>query len=64
MNIGEAMRIVLSGPGNIEYHFNELLQISKEDLDEHILNITRVLLNDELVLLPDKGISLEIAKKI
>jgi hypothetical protein len=63
MNIGEAMRIVLSGPGNIEYHFNELLQISKEDLDEHILNITRVLLNDELVLLPDKGISLEIAKK-
>ena len=63
MNIGEAMRIVLSGPGNIEYHFKELLQISKEDLDRHILNITRVLLNDELVLLPDKGISLEIAKK-
>jgi hypothetical protein len=57
------MRIVLSGPGNIDYHFNELLQIPKEKVDKHIVNITKCLLDDELVLLPDKGISLEIAKK-
>lgn len=57
------MRIVLAGPGNIDYHFGELLEMSKEKLDEHILNITQNLLDEELVLLPDKGISLEIAKK-
>ncbi len=57
------MRIVLSGPGDIDYHFGELLKIPKEKMDKHIVNITRSLLDYELVLLPDKGISLEIAKK-
>lgn len=57
------MRIVLSGPGDIDYHFGELLKMPQDKLEVHIVNITRSLLDYELVLLPDKGISLEIAKK-
>lgn len=57
------MRVCLIGPGDINYHFNELLKIPREELTKHTLNITKALLKQEIVLLPDKGLPFEIAKR-
>lgn len=59
------MKIVLIGPGDIDYHFTELLEIPKDKLTKQVLNITKVLVDSEseIVLMPDKGIAFEIALK-
>jgi hypothetical protein len=59
------MRVVLIGPGDIEYHYEELLEIEKIDLDDKIDEIASVLAKSdvELIILPDREISFEIAKK-
>jgi len=58
-------RIVLIGPGDIEFHYHKLLKINKEKLQKEIMALAKSLYssNLELALLPDRGISLEIAKE-
>ena len=58
------MRISLIGPGDIEFHYQELLGISKEKLQSELEKIADTLVNSgvELEFLPDRGISFELAK--
>lgn len=58
------MRIALIGPGDIKFHYQELLGIRERDFQEEIEKISRALANSrvEIELLPDKGICIEIAK--
>jgi hypothetical protein len=59
------VKVSLVGPGDIEYHYKELLGYSEEEINSEIKNISKVLKNSgaSLELLPDKGISFEISKK-
>lgn len=59
------MRIALIGPGNPEFHYQELLKIGKEKYQEQVREIARALVNSnsEIELLPDKGICIDIAKE-
>lgn len=57
-------RISLIGPGNIKYHYSELLKINDQRFSEHIEKISRVLAEtSEIVLLPDSGVCFELAKR-
>jgi len=58
------MRLTLLGPGKIELHYQKFLNIPKEKLDKEIKEIANALAESgtEIEFLPDKGISLEIAK--
>lgn len=58
------LRAAVIGAGNIEYHYQGLLQISKEEFNKHIEQIAKVLAETktELVLLPDRGVCIEVAK--
>lgn len=57
-------RICLIGAGDIKYHYFELLKIPEEKFNKQLQEIAKVLAecNTELVLLPDKGICIELAK--
>lgn len=59
------VKLSLVGPGDVKYHYEELLGYPKEKLGSEIENISRVLKDSgsSLEFLPDKGISFEIAKK-
>lgn len=59
------LRVDLVGPGDIDFHYSNLLGISKEKLGKEIEGITKALKSAdvEIALLPDKGICIEIAKK-
>jgi len=57
------LRICLIGPGNIKFHFNSLLGMSDDEFEKHIEGIAGVLREHEIVLLPDRGVSFEIAKR-
>lgn len=59
------MKISLIGPGDLEFHYQNLLNINNEKLQKHINKIAKALAksDNEIIILPDKGISLEIAKK-
>jgi len=58
------MRLSIIGPGKIELHFQKFLNISKEKLEKEIKDIAKAISDSgaEIEFLPDKGISLEIAK--
>jgi hypothetical protein len=58
------MRLSLIGPGDIEFHFQELLKIKKDKFENEIREISRAIAESgaEIVILPDKGISFQIAK--
>lgn len=58
------LRISLIGPGDIEFHYKELLNITDEQLQTHIKGLAKALAQSEaeIELLPDKGICFEIAK--
>ena len=58
------MRLSLIGPGDIEFHYSTLLGISKEKFDTETEKIAKILVESgiEIEILPDKGISFEIAK--
>jgi len=58
------LRICLIGPGDVEYHFKEILKLPKSELNHHIELIAETLAVNgyELVLLPDRGVSFELAK--
>jgi len=59
------VRICLIGPGDIDYHYFDLLKMPKEKFDKHFNSISKTLAKteSELILLPDKGIPIEVAKK-
>ena len=59
------MRIVLIGPGDIKFHYTELLNIPEGKFNGHIDDIAKALVesSSELVLLPDRGICFEVAKR-
>ncbi len=58
------MRISLIGPGDIEFHYHKILRIPEAKFESELEKIAQVLADSEceIELLPDKGISLEIAK--
>jgi len=58
------LRISLIGGRDLGYHYSELLGIPRQKLDKEIESISKILadLPLELVLLPDRGISFEVAK--
>jgi len=58
------MRVSLIGPGDVEFHFQRLLNIPKIKFERELKEIAQILVNSqvELEILPDKGVSLEIAK--
>jgi hypothetical protein len=58
------MRISIIGPGDIDYHFRELIKIPKDNFEKEISEIAKAISksNAEIVILPDTGISFEIAK--
>jgi hypothetical protein len=58
------MRIVLVGPGDIEFHYFQLLKIQEQRFYSELEQIAQALADSgtEIDLLPDKGVSLEIAK--
>jgi hypothetical protein len=59
------LRIALIGPGDINFHFIELLKLPQEELNKNIFEISEALKQNkaEIVIVPDKGICFEIAKK-
>ncbi len=59
------LRLSLVGPGNVDFHFYELLGMPWQKYEKHITEIAKVLADKkiELVLAPDKGVSFDIAKK-
>ncbi|MFH1359378.1 MAG: hypothetical protein ABIH37_05810 [archaeon] len=60
------LRICLIGPGSFNFHFQDILGISKEKFDGEIDKIANVLSNSgfEVVLSPSEGVSFEVAKKV
>ncbi len=58
------MRLSLIGPGDIEFHFQQLLKIPKEKLEKEFNGIAKALAEsvDEIEILPDNGTSFRIAK--
>ncbi len=58
------MRLSLIGPGDTEYHFQELLKIPKAKFQSELEKIAQALADSEveLEILPDEGISFQIAK--
>jgi hypothetical protein len=58
------MRLSLIGPGKIDLHYQKFLNISKERFTEEIKEIAKAIADSgaEIEFLPDKGVSLEIAK--
>ncbi|RLE47831.1 hypothetical protein DRJ25_01445 [Candidatus Woesearchaeota archaeon] len=58
------LRISLIGPGDVEFHFFKLLKLKKDEFNQQIKDLARTLIDAdvELVLLPDRGVSFEIAK--
>lgn len=59
------MRISLIGPGDIKFHYQELLGISEREFNSEIEKIADSLAksNVEIELLPDDGICIEIARR-
>ena len=58
------MRISIIGVGDVEYHFQRLLGMSKEEFTRHIDGIGEVLAQSgiDIVITPDMGSPLEVAK--
>ncbi len=58
------LRLSLIGGGDLKYHYSDLLKIPEQKLNKEIESISKILadLPLELVLLPDRGISFEIAR--
>jgi hypothetical protein len=59
------LRISLIGPGDINYHFGELFKMPQEEINKNIFEISEALAQNkvDIVIVPDKGICFEIAKK-
>ena len=57
------LRVNLIGAGDIKYHYFELLNIPEKEFNKHLDEIAKVLLDFEIILLPDKGVNFEVAKR-
>jgi len=59
------LRVSLIGPGDIEFHYHNLLGISQDKFYSILEKLAKSLSKSdvELELLPDRGVSLELAKK-
>ena len=57
------MRVSLIGPGNVKEYFYNHLKLKEGELKKHIEEIANALKNFEIVLLPDHGICMEIARE-
>ena len=59
------LRVCLIGPGDLEYHYQELLGIPKEKFESELNHIAKALVESsvELVALPDRGVSFEVCKR-
>ena len=59
------MRVVLIGAGDADFHYEFLLSLTKEKISQHCDEIALALAESgaEIVLLPDRGICFDIAKK-
>lgn len=57
-------KLSLIGPGDIDFHYYQLLKLSKKRFESELEKIAKVLseLDVALELLPDKGISIELAR--
>ena len=60
----ERLRVSLIGPGDIDFHYQNILKISKEKFQLDLEKIAEVLSESgvDIELLPDKGVCLELAK--
>lgn len=60
----ENLRISLIGPGDIEFNYKSQLGLSEKKINSELEKIADVFVktNSELELLPDKGVSFELAK--
>lgn len=58
------MRLSLIGPGNIEFHYYQLLGLAKPKFESRIETIAKAIADSdsEIELLPDKGVCIEIAR--
>lgn len=58
------MKIALIGAGDMELHYTKFLGISQDSLKQHISSIAKAISDSrsDIVVLPDRGISFEIAK--
>jgi len=58
------MKLSLIGPGDIEFHYHEILKIPKQEFSKELEKIAKAIVDSEaeIELLPDIGISFEIAK--
>jgi len=58
------MRITLIGPGDVKFHYQEILGIKERDFESEIEKIAKALANSgvEIELLPDDGVCIEIAR--
>ncbi len=65
MATNDHLRISLIGPGDIRFHYFELLKLEEKQFLKQIGAIAKVLAasGHELVLLPDRGVSFELAKR-
>ncbi|MCK5150095.1 hypothetical protein KAJ87_04180 [Candidatus Pacearchaeota archaeon] len=58
------LRLTLIGPGDIDFHYYKLLGLKESEFQSELEKIAKALSESEvgLELLPDKGVSIEIAK--
>ncbi|MEM4357762.1 MAG: hypothetical protein QW244_00140 [Candidatus Pacearchaeota archaeon] len=59
------LRVCLIGPGDVKFHYFDLLKIPEREFYKQVEGIARALQGAEveIVLLPDRGVSFEVAKK-
>lgn len=59
------LRANLIGPGDIDFHFYELLGFTKNKFQSELKKIAKALAesNTEIELCPDRGVSFELAKQ-
>ena len=59
------MRVSIIGAGNTEYHYQELLSIPKEKMDDQIAGLAKALadVGAELAVTPDRGIPFAVAER-
>ena len=59
------LRVSLIGAGDIKFHYFEMLKISENSFHKQVEDVARALQESdaEIILLPDRGVSLEVAKK-
>lgn len=61
----QKLRVNLIGAGNIKFHYFNLLEMDEQDFNAHVEAISKALVETgaEIVLLPDRGVCFEVAKK-